>query len=156
MPHWTKRERDAFERAKAGSVAQLLLKAARLINEQAIGRLRERTGHDVRVAHTSVLPHIDYEGTRLTVLARRMGISKQAVGQLVTELENMGWVERVPDPEDGRAKLVRFTRRNGKMSLFEGLPVLMEFERELRDELGHDTIDRLGETLERLLAVLDE
>ena len=67
-----------------------LFKAARLINEDAIARVRERTGEPVRVAHTALLPHVDLEGTRLTELARRMGVTKQAVGQLVDELEQMG------------------------------------------------------------------
>ena len=62
----------------------------------------------IRPAHTALFPHIDLSGTRQTALARRMGVSKQAVGQLVSELEQMGALERVPDPSDGRARLVRF------------------------------------------------
>src|SRR5215510_8733281 len=103
--------RQKLEAEKSKRTAQLLLKAARLVNERAIARVRERTGRPVRVAHTTLLPHVDLEGTRLTVLAKRLGVTKQAAGQLVDELEQFGMLERVADPADARAKLVKFSRR---------------------------------------------
>jgi DNA-binding MarR family transcriptional regulator len=131
------------------------MKAARLVNEQAVGRLRELTGQDIRPAHTSVFPHIDLEGTRLTEIAARMGMSKQAVGQLVSELVAMGSLERVPDPTDGRAKLIRFARRDGELVIFGGLAVLAEFQQGLMNALGADRIDRLHADLTALLEVLE-
>lgn len=82
-------------------------------------------------------------------LARRMGISKQAVNQLVTELAGFGVIERVADPSDGRASLVRFTPK-GKRSLFDGLAVLREIEGELRQQLGEARMDALHDALTRL------
>src|SRR4051812_27451098 len=79
-----------LEAEKARSTLQLLFKAARLLNEQAIARVRSRTKMPVRVAHTTLLPHVDLGGTRLTDLAARLGVTKQAVGQLVDELVAMG------------------------------------------------------------------
>lgn len=127
--------RAKLETKKAASTLQLLFRAARLLNERAIGRVRERTGKPLRPSHTALLPHLDLEGTRLTVLAERLGVSKQAAGQLVDELEEMGFVERARDPDDARAKLVRFSRR-GQKSLFEGLAVLGELEVELHALAG--------------------
>lgn len=144
-----------LEVRKSTNLPQVLMKAARLVNEQAVGRLRELTGQDIRPAHTSVFPHIDLEGTRLTEIAVRMGMSKQAVGQLVTELVAMGSLERVPDPTDGRAKLVRFARRDGRLVLFDGLAVLAEFEASVVDELGQQRVDELHEHLGALLEVLE-
>ena len=146
---------EELEARKRGSLGQVLMKAARLLNEQAIARVRARTGQDIRPAHTSVFPHIDLEGTRLTEIARRMGMSKQAVGQLVGELEEMGALERVPDPSDGRAKLVRFAQRDGRPALFDGLQVLAEFEADLRERLGEARIEALREHLGELLDVLE-
>lgn len=143
-----------LEAAKRASVAQLLMKGARLLNEQALVLAREQMGMPgLRPAHTSLLPHIDLEGTRLTEIARRLGVSKQAVGQLVAELEAMGGLERVPDPADGRAKLVRFV--GGGAGLLQGLRVLGEVEAELRVRLGDARIDALAETMGLLVDELE-
>ena len=120
-----------LEQAKAESIAQLLFKCARLLNEQALARVELPEGAPrIRPAHTSLFPHIDLAGTRLTDLAKRVGVSKQAVGQLVDELEQLGVIERVADPQDGRAKLIRFRQKRGK-SLHDGLAHLKKFEDEL-------------------------
>jgi len=143
------------EAAKSASVAQLLFKAARLVNERALGSLPSPPrGPRLRAAHTSLFPHLSLEGTRLTELARRLGISKQAVGQLVDELEEMGAIERVPDPADARAKLVRFSRRPGR-TLLDGLRHLQAIEAELVAEVGEAHIQSLRAGLVALLEVLE-
>lgn len=142
-----------LERAKRASVPQLLMRCARLVNERGIARARERFGVPLRASHTTLFPHIDLEGTRLTELARRVGTSKQAVGQLVSELEDMGVLVREPDPEDGRAKRVCFTH-TGRMSLLDGLAVLGEIERELEQQLGARRLRALHTGLLALLDVL--
>lgn len=127
----------ALAAAKRASTVQVLFRCARLLNDHSLAQLRAVSGLPVRPAHTNLFPHIDLDGTRLTELARRVGISKQAVGQLVSELEQMGTLERVPDPTDGRARLVRFaTGPDGRSVLFHGLSVLQEVEAELAEELG--------------------
>ena len=141
--------------AKAGSVAQLLFKAARLLNERAVARLEPVPGAvRLRPAHTSLFPHIDLTGTRLTELARRLGISKQAVAQLVDELEQMGALEKIADPEDGRAKLIRFSKQGGR-TLLAGVKHLKTVEAELAAELGPAQMQALHEGLAALLAVLE-
>lgn len=140
--------------AKAASWAQLLFKCARLMNQTALNLLQERTKQHVRPSHTALFPHIDLQGTRPSVLADRVGISKQAVGQLVQELQEMGLVERVPDPLDGRACLVRFSAR-GKKGLFMGLALLAELEAALAKEVGAKDIAHMNRTLLRLLSELE-
>jgi DNA-binding MarR family transcriptional regulator len=142
-----------IEEAKRASLGQVLFKCARLFNEQALERLRERTGLPLRAAHTALLPHVDFEGTRLTELARRMGVSKQAVHQLVGEMEAMGALERVPDPDDGRARLIRFSE-GGMQGMVVGLQVLDELRRHAEGEIGVERTARLHEDLLALLAVL--
>jgi DNA-binding MarR family transcriptional regulator len=143
------RYRRALDEAKRASVGQLLFKCARLWNEEALGRVRAASGHDLRPSHTALFPHIALEGTRLTDLAERLGVTKQAVGQLVAELEGLGVLERVPDPRDGRAKLVRFSRR-GRQGLLDGLGVLGAIEGELADALGARSMRVLHGLLARL------
>ena len=146
-----KADEQALEARKRASTAQLLFKCARIVNERAIARLRSETGLPVRVAHTLLFPHVDFEGVRLTELAEKLGVSKQAVGQLVDELEQMGALERVSDPRDGRAKLIRFSSR-GREGIFQGLGVLAEIERELESALG---AKRFAELHRALLELAD-
>lgn len=66
----------------------------------------------IRQAHLPIFEYIDRAwGSRLTYLAHQANITAQAMGELVDHLERHGYVERVPDPTDGRAKLVRLTER---------------------------------------------
>ena len=140
--------------AKTASWAQLLFKCSRLLNEQALRLLAQRTKQPLRPSHTALFPHLDLQGTRPSVLAERLGISKQAVGQLVEDLEVMGLLERVADPEDGRARLVRFSAQ-GKKGLFMGLAMLGELEAELAKKVGAYDVAHMHKTLARLLEVLE-
>jgi DNA-binding MarR family transcriptional regulator len=106
-----------------------------------------------RLAHTTLLPHIDLDGTRATEIARRAGITKQAVGQLVDDLARLGMLERAPDPDDGRAQLVRFTDE-GIAQLLAGLDVLEVIEVELGAELGAALLERLQRDLTKLIPAL--
>jgi DNA-binding MarR family transcriptional regulator len=144
-----------LDHAKAQSLGHLLFKSARLLNEVGVARVRGKFGLEaLRPSHMQVLPHLDLDGTRATVLAQRMGISKQAVGQLLDDLEAMGMVERVPDPTDARARLVRFTDQ-GRAGIFEGLAVLAGVEAELRQAVGEARIARLKEDLAVLLPAVE-
>jgi DNA-binding MarR family transcriptional regulator len=138
--------REALEAEKAQSTVQLLFKAGRLLNERAIAEIRNRTNKPVRIAHTSLLPHIDLEGTRLTEISSRLRVTKQAAGQLVDELVELGMLERVPDPSDARAKLVRFSKR-GRMAILDGLTVLKEIEHDLVRLVGDANMRTLHDAL---------
>ena len=139
---------------KQASMGQLLLKAARLFNEQAMAVVQARVPA-ARLAHTTLLPHIDLEGTRATEIARRAGVSKQAVGQLVDELVAMKMLSRSRDPLDGRAQLVRFTDA-GIAQLLAGLDALDVIEVELGARVGALAVDRLRRDLSRVLPALEQ
>lgn len=144
-----------FEDAKRQSVAQLLFRCARRLNDHAVATLEAPPGAPkLRAAHTSLFPHLELGGIRLTVLAQRLGISKQAVGQLVDDLEAMGMLERAPDPADGRAKLIIISSR-GRQWLWKGLAHLGAVEQQLREALGGACVDALHEALQKLDAYLD-
>lgn len=67
-----------------------------------------------RPRHGAVMAYLDFEGTRATELAERSGQHKQAIGTLIDELVELGLVERQPDPNDRRAKLIVPTERGAQ------------------------------------------
>src|SRR5690348_7282782 len=90
-------------------VGRLLQRAYRASAELAAQKLNERGHSSLSLATTVALTQLDLEGTRISVLAERAGMTKQSMGQLVAELESLGYVTRVPDTSDRRATLVQFT-----------------------------------------------
>jgi DNA-binding MarR family transcriptional regulator len=148
----TKVDDAALAREKRESTLQVLFKVARLLDERAVARIASKKGAPkLRRAHMALLPHLDLDGTRITVLAERLGISKQAVSQLVDDLEIMGVVAREDDPADARAKRVVFTKQ-GRKGILEGLRVLAALETELTAAVGKQ---KMAELRASLLAVLD-
>ncbi len=144
-----------LETAKRASTLQLLFKAARLLDEQALARAARETGRPpLRRAHTSLLPHVDLTGTRITELAQRLGVSKQATSQLVDDLEALGVMARVPDEQDARARRVVFTAQ-GRQELLLGLALLQRMEHELAERVGEQTMAQLREALLAILASLE-
>jgi MarR family transcriptional regulator, temperature-dependent positive regulator of motility len=152
----TPAERKKFAQVRDAATLQLLFKAARLANERALGRLAHPSGAGPRVrpAHTALFPFLDFDGVRLTDLAARAGVTKQAVGQLVDDLVEFGLVERAPDPVDRRAKRIRFSRL-GYAGLMHGLGVLRDLEGELRAVVGDRRMRDLHETLKLLIGALE-
>ncbi len=144
---------DALKRQ---SVGQLLLKAARLLDERALERVNAAGGlsTQLRPAHTRLFPHIAEEGSRPSDIARAVGITKQAVQQLVDDLAGLGVLESVPDPKDGRARLVRFTAE-GREAIADGLSVLAEVEDALAREVGKARMKELGAILTDVVAALE-
>jgi DNA-binding MarR family transcriptional regulator len=91
-------------------LGRLLLESHRALAAEMVALLAERGYPDIRAGHAAVFLHIDRRsGTRLTELARRARMTKQGMMLVVDDLEGHGYVRRVPDPEDGRAKVVRLT-----------------------------------------------
>ena len=118
--------------------------------EKVFERLREKGFNDVREGHGCVFGFIDLEhGSRLTDLAERAGLTKQAVGEAVGELERLGYVERVPDPGDGRAKIIKLTAR-GTDACLSGRRIFAEIEREWAEQFGEELIAGLREAAERI------
>lgn len=103
----------------------------------------------MRPPHDNVLQFLDATGTRVSVLAQRAQITKQSMGELVAHLERHGYVERVPDPADRRAKLVRATARGQEIYAIVRETVA-ELEREWTARLGKAKMTLLRELLEEL------
>lgn len=91
----------------------------------------------ISAAHIHITRHLELEGTRLTDLAQRAGMSKQAMGDLVDQCEAWDLVTREPDPRDARARLVKFTP-TGLAWLQAFRDAVAQAEGEFRSEVGKD------------------
>jgi DNA-binding MarR family transcriptional regulator len=129
----------------------LLNEVKELAVEELHSRLADEGHPDIRPGHGCVFRFIETEGSHLTELAGRSGLTKQAVGEVVTDLERLGYVERVPDPADGRAKIIRFTRR-GRDAADTAGRIFADIERRWAQEFGERRIAGLRNALERIVS----
>lgn len=102
--------------------------------------------HDLTDAHFRLTRSMDYDGTRISDLARRAGVTKQAMSQLVRSMEEMGYLKRVNDAKDKRAQLIRYTRRGKRLAktIVESANLV---EDELREMIGAKNIATLKTSL---------
>lgn len=131
-------------------IGRLLQQAYRGFNNRAIAKLRQRGHTGLTLAHTLLLSHLDLNGTHITVLADRAGITKQSMGQLVLDLEKRGYIERSVDLSDRRATLIRFTNA-GWQFLRDAYEIKKEIEAEYQAILGAEEMKQLRILLQRLL-----
>jgi DNA-binding MarR family transcriptional regulator len=127
----------------------LLREPYRIASEALHDRIAERGHPEVRPPHGRVLEFLDDTGTQVSELARRAQITKQSMAELVAHLERHGYVERIPDPADRRAKLVRATAR-GREVYAIAREFVSETEQDWTARLGEDKMRRLRELLEEL------
>jgi len=107
-------------------------------------------GFPQKPAHSAVFAQISPDGSRLTDLARRANMSPQAMGELVDELEELGYVVRRPDPTDRRAKLIVLTKK-GDACIAAGTATIDGIEQRLTDLLGERGHRQLRRLLTKLL-----
>ena len=108
-------------------------------------------GYPQKPKHSAVFAQLGPDGARLTTLATGAGMTPQAMGELVDELEELGYVRREPDPVDRRAKLVRLTPL-GEQTVASAAATITGIEHDLEDVLGTDGHAALRRMLERILA----
>lgn len=114
-----------------------------------------RAGYtDMTVAQARIAARIDPGGSRVTQLAAAAHVTKQTAGFLVEQLENAGYVERVPDPTDRRARLVKVAAR-GRAAAEAALPALAEVEERWTAHLGPERMAELRETLTMVREICD-
>ncbi len=137
---------DTSARRAPENLAILLREPFRIGSELLHVRLAERGHPDVRPPHGNVFQFLDDGGTRVSVLAQRAQITKQSMAELVAHLERHGYVERVPDPSDRRAKLVRATARGSEVYAI-ARDVVAEIEADWTRQLGKAKMRQLHELL---------
>ncbi len=111
------RDTSQVHRSQSASLPRYAIEFGEWMARVGNERARALGGHaKLRPAHNRLIGFIEFEGSRIVDIAQAQAVSKNAIGQLVTDLEELGYLERVPDPADGRAKIVRYTDRGGKKS----------------------------------------
>src|SRR6266700_4410494 len=133
---------------------RLLLRPA-LAMRVRIQRAIEQAGYDdFRIAHMNVFAWLPDSGARIGEVARQAQLSKQTMTELVSYLEQHGYVYRTRDPSDGRAWIIRFTERGAAVDQV-ARRAMLETEREWGAALGPEGYAQLVEQLERLLVVAE-
>ena len=125
------------------------MEVARHFQKHAMAAFNQEGHTGLQVSHQAILTHLSLSGSRLTELAKRASMTKQAMGQLVDEVEKLGYVERVPDPTDKRAKLVKFTEKGCDL-MRAGTRVGESIQQEYANIIGEKKMERLRELLDEL------
>jgi DNA-binding MarR family transcriptional regulator len=136
------------------NVGVLLFLPYRAMEGRVFDALAAAGFDDFTPAQARVLQRIGPDGSRLTDLAAQAGVTKQSAGFLVDQLERTGYVERIPDPSDGRARLVRIAER-GARAVETSRHVVAEVEAEWTAHLGEDAMTRLRKILADLRVITD-
>ena len=131
----------------------LLLYPYRSLESRVLAALAA-AGFEITLAQARLLQRVADEGSRLTDLAAQAQVTKQTAGELVDQLQRRGYVERVPDPSDGRARLVRLAAR-GRDAAALATPVVATVEAEWSAHLGPEAMAALRSALTRLREITD-
>ncbi len=130
---------------------RLLLIAFRVSERDLLDRTAQHGHSDIRMTHFPIMRSMSRGVERMTDIADMAGVTKQTAGALAAELEVMGYVGRRSDPQDGRAKIVQFTRRG--RALMETLPqILDETENQIVGAIGADDLEELMRILKKLVS----
>ncbi len=130
-------------------IGALLRVPAQAIQSRLINELNAAGFAELRLPHMAVLQFPGPDGVRPGTLAERAGMSKQAINQLLQSLEGYGYIERSDSPDEGRARIVHFTKR-GHAAYAKMHEILHDIEREWSAELGPEAFGQLKELLFRV------
>ena len=146
-------KRIASLRHPEDNTAALLGQAWGVLGERILAGV-QAAGHPIRNAHSMVFVHMELTGIRLTELAQRASMTPQAMGELIDDLQRLGYVERVPDPSDRRAKLIVFTD-DGWDCLQAAFDTIAGIEKDLEGVLGRRRLVDLRASLRKIIASAD-
>lgn len=136
------------------NIGLLLYISYRAMESRVFEALAAAGFDDFTPSQARVFQRIAPRGSRLTELAEQAQITKQSAGFLVDQLERAGYVERVPDPTDARARLVRIAER-GARAVPLAAAVVAEVEAEWARHLGNQRMRQLEQILARLREITD-
>ena len=134
------------------TLGRLLAMASKAMDQAVLQALENHSSSvDLSPSQYRVLQLLCLQGMKSSDLAQRLGVSKQAVGQFVSELEASGLVKRETDPDDSRAKIIRHTKKGYKL-VSELLEVTLEVESMQKKFLGKARYHQLKLDLKRLMS----
>ncbi len=131
-----------------------LSRTLREYNRRLVEGLHARGFTDFSPSFPALLSNVDLAGTPIGVAARRAGVTRQAVGQLVREVERCGYARRDRSPSDARVTIIRFTPR-GRRMLAAVLEMVDEIELEMSRALPRGDFTRLRDEMQSIADVID-
>lgn len=152
---WMARQPPAAGSADRLPIGQLLGNLIRLFRAELATRGDGTAGVEgIRPAHLQVFGSIKADGSRLTDLAESSGLSLSAMAELVDSLQSLGYLDRRPDPADGRAKLVCLTEA-GRAAINHGRRLIAGIEADWGEAIGEQRFSELADSMQALLDELD-
>lgn len=145
-------DRIPYDRLMIGATLNIL---AQTINRRVVETLHAQGFSEFRTSFHPVFQWCKSEGSRLSDLAEASGVTKSAMTQLIDVLVRLGYVERAPDPHDGRATLIRRTERGWAINRI-ARDTVESVQREWLEVLGDEEFTRVLTGLRRLTQVVNE
>ena len=136
------------------NLALLCFYPSRAMEARLLATVTAEGFDDLTLAQARLAARIGPHGTRLTDLAEQALVTKQTAGHLVDQLQRAGYVRRVPDPTDARARLVQIADR-GQALVAIARRVEAEVEAEWTAHLGEEATAQLRAALTRLRELTD-
>lgn len=143
-----------LRRYRNSKLYRSLTRTLRVYNRMLVDELRQRGFADFTPAFPPMLSNLDTEGTRIGVLAVRAGVTRQAAGQLLREIERCGYVDLRQSPHDARATTVHFTARGRKL-LSVVLELVERIEHDFAQELASGEFERVRDGLHTIADHVD-
>lgn len=131
------------------NIGRLFRRAMETFNAQLQNRLYALGYRDIRPRHFTVFSHLDLDGTRASELARRAGMTRQSMGELVAELVELGYLEQRPNATDRRSKVVMLTPR-GLQHVRAARRTINDINRGWEQRVGTERMRALRATLDEL------
>ena len=140
---------NKYQKNQSAPLGQLLLQAFRWFDKSLLATLIARGGPEISQSQSMIFAYLELDkGTRASELARRIGVTRQAVHKTINELRALGLLELAPDPMNRSAKLVTLTPA-GRENVFVALVAFVDIEAHLADRLGVETVTALRQALEK-------
>lgn len=140
---------------RATNLRQRILKASRTINTAIVEGLHQRGYKELRSTHTALLSNLDIEGSNLTNIAQRAGMTKQAMGRLADELIKFNYIVRIKDDTDKRALKLMFTPE-GLNLMKQSFIVISKIEQRCSTRIGEEQFNMLLNSLEKIVDELED
>jgi DNA-binding MarR family transcriptional regulator len=132
----------------SNNISKLLIDLAKDFEHRTLAKCHQRGHIKIRRSHNSLFSNLGFGAVRLTELAERAGITQQAMGKLVKEVERLGYVKRHVDETDKRAKIIELTEQ-GVILVNDSMEIVDEVISEYTLSLGMEGIDELEQVLQK-------
>lgn len=141
---------DELESKRTAILGRLLYFSFNLLLDRTMTKLKRRGHANIGMAQSVLLRNLDFSGTQITVIAKRAGVTKQAIVKVARNLQQRGYLKILPDPNDRRAKLVMLTRK-GYRFVNDVIEISEEVENEIAAAVGRKKMNELQTTLQAIL-----